>query len=76
MEDEEYVDAEVFVQKASPFINSVSEINIILRYRATYAKVLDSNRKFIEAALRYYELSTTTNANVSVVHFQAHSVLT
>jgi COP9 signalosome complex subunit 4 len=28
-----------------------------LRYRVTYAKVLDANRKFLEAALRYQELS-------------------
>lgn len=67
MEDEAFVEAEVFVTKASPFINSVTDIAILLRYRATFAKVLDSNRKFIEAAERYYELSTTTNANVSFV---------
>lgn len=64
LEDEAYVEAEIFVNKASPFINSVSDITIILRYRATFAKVLDSNRKFIEAAVRYHELSTTINANV------------
>ena len=36
-----------------------------LRFRVTYARVLDANRKFVEAAVRYYGLSTTTGYNVS-----------
>jgi COP9 signalosome complex subunit 4 len=31
--------------------------SIILRYKATYARVLDANRKFLSAAGRYYDLS-------------------
>jgi COP9 signalosome complex subunit 4 len=64
LECEAHVDAEVFVNKASQMINSVSDIPLVLRFKATFAKVLDSNRKFVEAAVRYHELSTTTNANV------------
>ena len=41
-------------------MSNVSASSIIgLRYRTTFARVLDSNRKFLDAALRYYELSTT-----------------
>jgi hypothetical protein len=65
LEDDEAVDAETFVNKASPLMNSVSlDLSLQLRYRVTYARVLDANRKFIEAAIRYYELSTITNFNV------------
>lgn len=64
LEDDEAIDAETFVNKASGLINAVDDVALILRYRVTYARVLDANRKFIEAAVRYYELSTTTNANV------------
>jgi COP9 signalosome complex subunit 4 len=64
LEEEAAVDAEVFVNKASPFINSINDWALLLRYRVTYARVLDANRKFIEAALRYYELSTTDNAKI------------
>jgi hypothetical protein len=38
---------------------------VLLRYRVTYARVLDANRKFVEAAVRYHALSTTTTQNVS-----------
>jgi 26S proteasome regulatory complex component len=31
--------------------------SIILRYKSTYARVLDANRKFLAAAGRYYDLS-------------------
>ena len=64
MEDDASIDAETFVNKASAIINGVDDLAIQLRYRVTYARVLDANRKFIEAAIRYYELSTTTAANV------------
>lgn len=55
------------MNKASPLINLVDDWLLQLRYRLTYARVLDANRKFIDAAIRYYELSmstTTTHSNV------------
>lgn len=64
LEDDEAIDAEIFVNKASALINTVDDVALLLRYRVTYARVLDANRKFIEASVRYYELSTTTTANV------------
>jgi len=66
LEDDETVDAEVFVNKASIYMNDVIEdIGLQLRYRVTFARVLDSNRKFVEAAMKYYELSNTSNVNVN-----------
>ena len=67
LEADEAIDAEVYVNKASPLINLVDDWLLQLRYRLTYARVLDANRKFIDAAIRYYELSmstTTTHSNV------------
>ena len=64
LEDDETVDAEVFLNKASSSIQTVTDVALLLRYRATYARVLDANRKFVEAAMRYYELSNTTYAEV------------
>ena len=63
--DDETVDAEVFLNKASSCIQTVTDVALLLRYRATYARVLDANRKFVEAAMRYYDLSNTTYADVS-----------
>jgi COP9 signalosome complex subunit 4 len=68
LEADEAIDAEVFVNKASALINAsdvVGNLSLQLRYKVTYARVMDANRKFVEAALRYCELSATT-ANVSV----------
>jgi COP9 signalosome complex subunit 4 len=64
LEDDEAVDAETFVNKASSLINGVDDWALLLRYKVTYARVLDANRKFIEASVRYYELSTTTSTEV------------
>ncbi|GAB5034752.1 cop9 signalosome complex subunit 4-like [Nannochloropsis oceanica] len=55
--EDEAVDAEAFVNRASGLMEAVTDYWVQLRYRVTYAKVLDANRKFLEAALRYHELS-------------------
>lgn len=60
LEDDATVDAEIFVNKASALINEVDDWTLQLRYRTTFARILDANRKFAEAASRYYELSTTS----------------
>lgn len=41
-----------------------------LRFRVTYARVMDANRKFVEAAVRYYGLSATTGYNVRLCLLQ------
>jgi hypothetical protein len=79
LEDDETVDAEVFLNKASSCIQTVTEISLLLRYRVTYARVLDANRKFVEAAMRYYDLSNTTYADVSrgglgLMMYKSHSL--
>lgn len=67
LEDDETVDAEVFINRASPFMNAVeSDVGLQLRYRSSCARILDANRKFVEASMKYYELSNT--ASVDVVH--------
>ena len=64
LEEDEPVDAEVFVNKASLYMNNISDVSIQLRYRAVCARVLDANRKFVDAAIKYYELSNTSSINV------------
>jgi COP9 signalosome complex subunit 4 len=48
-------------------MEDVKDVVLQLRYRTTYARVLDANRKFLEAALRYYDLSQTQKKEVSQV---------
>lgn len=33
-------------------------VTLMLRYKSTYARVLDANRKFLQAAMKYHDLST------------------
>ena len=61
------MDADVFVNKASPLMYSIDDWKLQLRYRATFARVLDANRKFLDASMRYYELSTTKNNMVGTL---------
>eukprot|EP00639_Heterosigma_akashiwo_P002680 CAMPEP_0194591992 /NCGR_PEP_ID=MMETSP0292-20121207/22459_1 /TAXON_ID=39354 /ORGANISM="Heterosigma akashiwo, Strain CCMP2393" /LENGTH=371 /DNA_ID=CAMNT_0039450299 /DNA_START=67 /DNA_END=1179 /DNA_ORIENTATION=- len=65
LEDDETDAAENYVNRASGLMHSVeNDWSLQLRYRVTYARVLDANRKFLEAAVRYHELSQTTAAEV------------
>nr|CAD1837762.1 unnamed protein product [Ananas comosus var. bracteatus] len=58
LEDDDAVNAEVFINKAS-FLVSTSQHEVLnLQYKVVcYARILDLKRKFLEAALRYYDIS-------------------
>lgn len=57
LQEDETVDAENFINRASRFIHDVQDWTLKLRYQVSYARILDSKRKFLDAALRYYEFS-------------------
>lgn len=40
--------------------NPEQHMALILRYKSTYARVLDFNRKFLQAASRYHDLSQSS----------------
>jgi COP9 signalosome complex subunit 4 len=61
---DESVDADVYVNKASPLMYAVTVWSVQLRYRVTLSRVLDARRKFLDAAAHYYELSQTANEQV------------
>jgi len=60
--EDETVDAENYVIKAQAFMGEVHDTNLKLRYKAKHAEVMDSNRKFLDAAWAYYELSQTSQS--------------
>ena len=63
--EEEYIsEAEGVVNRAGAYVASVDDWIIQLRYKTTFARILDANRKFLDASLRYYELSTSSQSNV------------
>lgn len=55
------MEADAAVTKAGGVVESIADpeanVALILRYKSTYARVLDSNRKFSAAASRYHDLS-------------------
>lgn len=66
LEEDESVDAEAFVSRASALMHSVpaNDWALQLRYRVTLARTLDARRKFLDAAMRYYELSQANHERV------------
>jgi COP9 signalosome complex subunit 4 len=61
LEEDETVEADGAVTKAGTVVESIQNpeqhMALVLRYKSTYARVLDANRKFLQAASRYYDLS-------------------
>lgn len=73
LEEDLTVEAEGAVTKAGTIIESTGismaggdgegakderTVTLLLRYKSTYARVLDANRKFLQAATKYHDLST------------------
>ncbi|ESO08836.1 hypothetical protein HELRODRAFT_190631 [Helobdella robusta] len=57
LEDEDPVQAEAYINRASILQAESTSEALQIHYKACYARVLDYRRKFIEAAQRYNELS-------------------
>jgi COP9 signalosome complex subunit 4 len=61
LEEDETVEADAAVTKAGAVAEAIPDPEnhaaLILRYKSTYARVLDANRKFLQAASRYHDLS-------------------
>jgi COP9 signalosome complex subunit 4 len=64
LEEDEIVESDAAVTKAGSVVESIvnpeQHMALILRYKSTYARVLDSNRKFLQAASRYHDLSQSS----------------
>jgi len=66
LEKHDTAEADGAVQKAGSVIEQIQDIEqhhaLFLRYKSTYARVLDANRRFFQASLRYHELSQGKHA--------------
>lgn len=60
LEDDDAVSADMFCTRAAMVIHEVSEVPLQLRFRVCHARILDSKRKFPEAAAKYCDLSQQT----------------
>jgi len=69
LQDDESVSAETYINRASLLIDETTDPALKLQHKVCYARILDSKRKFLEAATRYYQLSQLSNRQ-----FGAHTV--
>jgi COP9 signalosome complex subunit 4 len=60
LQDDESVSAETYINRASVLITEDTDGALRLQHKVCYARILDSKRKFLEAATRYYQLSQLT----------------
>jgi len=57
LEDDESIDAESYINKASELIHQCKDEMLHLRYKVCFARIMDYKRHFMKASMRYYELS-------------------
>mmetsp|Transcript_139139 Transcript_139139/g.242109 ORF Transcript_139139/g.242109 Transcript_139139/m.242109 type:complete len:403 (+) Transcript_139139:68-1276(+) len=60
LEDEDPVSADTFCTRAAMVMHEVNDVPLQLRYKVCHARILDSKRKFLEAASKYADLSQQT----------------
>jgi len=57
LEAEEHFEADRFLTKASMAIHDAKDVTVQIRYKVCFARISHYKRKFLEAAMRFYELS-------------------
>lgn len=60
LEEEDWVQADAYYKRATLFINSTQDRELQLTFKLCQARMSDFGRKFLEAAMRYHELSCAT----------------
>jgi COP9 signalosome complex subunit 4 len=74
LEDEESVQAEAYINRASELIHQVKDEVLKLRYKVCFARIMDYKRQFMKAASRYYDLSQIVGEDERPVSLQ-HAVV-
>lgn len=67
LEDDDPVNAEMYIKKASSLIGGSNDPALELKYKTCYARIMDSKRRFLDAAQRYYELSCLQQKDIGGV---------
>jgi COP9 signalosome complex subunit 4 len=60
LEEEDSIQAEAYYKRAALFINTTSDRELQLMFKLCQARMSDLSRRFLEAAMRYHELSMAT----------------
>ena len=57
LEEEDSVQAETYYNRAASLSHATQDKELLLTYKLCQARIHDYSRRFLEAALRYHELS-------------------
>lgn len=57
LEDEDSVQAETYYNRAASLVHTTQDKELLLRYKLCQARIHDYSRRFLEAGLRYLDLS-------------------
>ena len=57
LEDEDNVEAERYLNRASEIVHLVTDPRLLLAYRGAFVRVLDFKRQFLKSALKYHQMS-------------------
>ena len=76
LQDEESVSAETYINRASLLISDATDGTLRLKHKVCYARILDSKRKFLEAATRYYQLSQLAQRTFGTMQVSDEEVVT
>ncbi|KAG2423894.1 hypothetical protein HXX76_014947 [Chlamydomonas incerta] len=76
LEDDDSVNAEMYIKKAAALISACKDEGLELQYKTCYARILDAKRRFLESALRYYELSSARPSPASSVQLDEADLAT
>mmetsp|Transcript_42986 Transcript_42986/g.98754 ORF Transcript_42986/g.98754 Transcript_42986/m.98754 type:complete len:387 (+) Transcript_42986:126-1286(+) len=60
LEDDDALSADTYCARASHMIHEVTDVPLQLRHKVCHARILDSKRKFLEAASKYCDLAQQT----------------
>lgn len=60
LEEEDWVQADAYYKRAALYINSTQDRELILTFKLCQARMSDFGRKFLDAAMKYHELSCAT----------------
>merc|ERR1719476_1154443 len=60
LEDDDPVAADTFCKRAAMVMHEVQDVPLNLRFKVCHARIMDSKRKFLEAASKYCDLSQQT----------------
>ena len=58
LQADDTVTAETFIKKASPLVHALQDLQQKMRFQVSFGRILDAKRMFLEAARRFYTIST------------------